>query len=294
MNNKLIDELVKIENRYLPIIHILEKNSAYTNIYKGLITFQSKINFNPDILFLGINPGEGAFRELNPKIETVKEIKFPKRILQNSKSMRLDWFKKGNARGELNKGKWKAYDWFENTEKINNSFPSRMISILFSYAEKLHEEKKPSKEELISIIENDIDNKIVYTNIYPIATESIKELKEIFILLSKEKNIAEIIGTQEKVTPSIVKNFFRQRIIDSIKAINPKTIVLLGHSAYQDLTLLNDYKGKKIFKNEVKLRTNDQNKFKTISFTRQGNWSSLIDDITTAIIEHSNSSIEAE
>lgn len=296
MNNHLIEELVKIENKYLPIIHILESNSPYKKLYKGAITIQSKININPDILFLGINPGEGPFRELYPKNGDDNAKKFPKRILDypdTSKNLNLDWLKKGNARGEFIEEKWHGYDWFETTEKINNSFPSRMINILFSYTEKLYEDKKYQKKDLVDIIENDIHNRIIYTNIYPIATKSIKELKEIFSLLSKEKNIAELIGTKEKVTPTIVKNFFRQRMIDSINAINPKIIVLLGHSAYRDLTLLKDYKGKKIFKNEVQLRKNDLIKYKTISFTRQGNWSPLIDDISTAILEHKDSSVKA-
>lgn len=285
MNKNLIEELVKIENRYLPIIKILESNPAYKDLYKGFITIQSKINQNTEILFLGINPGNGAFKELNSKKD------FPKRIISDPvylKNLNLDWFKKGNAKGEFIEKKWYAYDWFEKTKKTNNSFPSRMIDVLYSYTEKLHEDKKYEKKKLIGIIENDLQNKIIYTNIYPIATVSIKELKEIFNLLSKEKNIGELIGTKDKVTSAMVKNFFRQRIIDTIHVINPKVIVLLGHSAYQDLTLLSDYKGMNVFKNEVKLRKNDPTKYKTISFSRQGNWSPLIDEITNAIMNSQN------
>lgn len=282
MNENLIEELVKIENKYLPIIKILEINPIYKKLYRGFITIQSKINHNPELLLLGINPGDGAFKELKSKEG------FPKRIISDPvylKSLNLDWFKKGNARGEFIEKKWYGYHWFEKTKKINNSFPSRMIDILYSYSEKLHPDKKHDIRKLNDLIENDVHNKIVYTNICPIATVSIKELKEIFNLLSKEKNIGEIIGTKDKVTSAMVKNFFRQRMIDTINVIKPKAIVLLGHSAYQDLTLLNDYKGQNVFINEVKLRKNDQTKYRIISFSRQGNWSPLIDEITNAIIE---------
>lgn len=283
MNENLIEELVKIENKYLPIIKILEINPVYKELCKGFITIQSKINHNTELLFLGINPGDGAFKELR------STDGFPKRIISDPvylKNLNLDWFKKGNSRGEFIKKKWYGYHWFEKTKKANNSFPSRMIDILYSYTEKLHPNKKHDPKKLIDLIENDVQNKIVYTNIYPIATVSIKELKEIFNLLSKETNIGDLIGTKDKVTVAMVKNFFRQRIIDTIYVLNPKVIVLLGHSAYQDLTLLNNYKGTSVFKSEVKLRKNDSRKHKTISFTRQGNWSPLTDSITTAIVEH--------
>jgi hypothetical protein len=272
----------------LPIIQILENKSEYKAIYKGFITFQSKIHYNPDILFLGINPGEGAFNELNNKKELPVEIRFPNRVIGNAtyfKNLNLDWFKKGVSRGEFIDKKWFAYEWHESTKKINNSFPARMIELLYSYTEKLHPDKKTQKKDIIDIIENQIQDKIVYTNIYPIATKSIIELNEIINKLSKEKGIEKIIGSNDKAIPSVLKNFFRQRIIDFINEINPKVIVLLGHTVYQDLTLLNDYKGKKVIKNQIKLRKNDSIKYKIVSFSRQGNWSPLINNVTKAIIE---------
>lgn len=287
MNKNLIGELIQIENRYLPIIQILENKSEYKELYRGFMTFQSEINSNPDILFLGINPGDGAFNENNNK-KSSKEIVFPKRIISDAaylKDLKLDWFKKGVSRGEFIQKKWFAYDWFENKEKINNSFPARMIDLLYSYTAKLHPDKKSQRNVIVKIIENEIQNKIVYTNICPIATKSIKDLNGIINKLSKEKGIEKIIGSNDKASPSALKNFFRQRTIDFINEINPKVIVLLGHTAYQDLTLFNDYKGKKMIKNQIQLRKNDPTKYKIISFSRQGNWSPLIDNITTAIIE---------
>lgn len=288
MKENLIKELTRIENRYLPIIQILENNSEYNDLYKGFITFQSELNYNPDILFLGINPGDGAFSEINNKKKFPEKIRFPKRIISDPaylKDLKLDWFKKGNARGEFIEKKWYAYDWFENAKKINNSFPARMIELLYSYTEKLHPDKKTQKKDITDIIENDIQNKIAYINIYPIATKSIKELNEIINKLSKDKNIGSIIGNNGYITPISLKNFFRQRTIDFINEINPKVIVLLGHTAYQVLTMQNDHKGKKVIQKKITFRKNDTTKYNVISFSRQGNWSSLIDIITTEIIE---------
>lgn len=287
MDNYLIEELIKIENKYLPIIQILENNSKYKDLYRGFITFQSKISPSPDILFLGINPGEGAFRELNPK--RVFNPEFPKRKIdpENLHSLNLDWSKKGNARGESIEKKWHSYEWFEDTKKINNSFPARMMELLYSYTEKANQDKKHQRREIISIIENDLQDKIVYTNISPIATKSVTELAKIYNLLSKEKNISELIGITSKVTPALVKNFFRQRMIDIIKILDPKIIVLLGHTTYHELTQLNDFRDCKVIKSEIKLRKNDLTKYKIISFSRQGNWSPLINEIATSIAEYS-------
>lgn len=287
MDNYLIEELIRIEDRYLPIIQILENDSKYKDLYRGFITFQSKISSKPEILFLGINPGEGAFRELNPKM--VLNPKFPKRKIEtaNLHTLNLDWSKKGNARGESIEKKWHSYEWFENTKKINNSFPARMMDLLYSYTEKTNQVKKLEKREIIAIIENDLQNKIVYTNISPIATKSVTELSKIYNLLSKEKNISELIGITDKVTPALLKNFFRQRMIDIINTLNPKIIVSLGHTTYHELTQLNDFRNSKVIKVEVKLRKNDPTKHKIISFSRQGNWSPLINEIATAITEYS-------
>lgn len=285
MDNNLINTLVSIENRYSPIIEILERKSEYSQLYKGFMTFQSEVNPNPDILFLGINPGNGAFNEKN---NFSNEIIFPKRLISDANyldDLKLDWLKKGVSRGEFIKKKWHAYDWFKNEEKINNSFPARMIELLILYTEKLHAEKNLSRKDIIDVIENKIQSKVVYSNIYPIATESTKQLNEIINKLSKEKDIEKIIGINVKATPSNIKNFFRQRTIDFINELNPKTIVLLGHTAYKDLTLFNDYKGHKMIKKIIQLRKNDQKKYKIISFSRQGNWSTLIENIATAIIE---------
>lgn len=287
MNPDLSEKLVAIENRYLPIIKILETNALYKSLYKGFISIQSKFTDDSPILFLGINPGEGAFRELNAKEPTIPN--FPRRTISDPiylKNLTLDWSKKGVARGESINKKWHAYDWHDQTKKARNPFPARMMDLLYSCTDKLHSHKKYQRKELIDIMENDMQNKVIYTNICPIATKSVKELNQIFNLLSKEKSIGELIGTKTKVTPAMVSNFFRQRAIDLIIATNPKVIVLLGHSAYKNLTLLEDYKGIKVFSNEVQLRKSDTAKYKTISFTRLGNWSPLIDDISIAMLKH--------
>lgn len=271
----MIDKLIQIEKLYLPIIEILEKKDEYKELYKGFISFQSKLNYNPDILFLGINAGEGAYNEYKEKNL--------RRVINNQdylKNLSLDWFKKGNCRGEFIEKTWFTYNWYDKTKKINNSFPTRMIDLIISFTKKTNQEKEFTEKELVQLIENEIQNKIVFNNLYPIATKSTKELNDILIKLSKEKEILQILNTENKNNLKVLKNFFRQRTIDFINVIDPKVIVFLGHTAYNDLTLKTNYKGKKILEEEIQLRKNAEKKYKIISFSRQGNWSTLINEIS--------------
>ena len=275
---KMKNKLIEIENRYLPIINLLEKSSKYKEIYKGFITLQSKINKNPDILFLGINPGEGASKE-----ERSNNLR--RTITTTNNKQELDWLKKGVCRGEFVGKTWFAYNWYDKNKKVNNVFPARMIEILISYVKKQNILIELTEKNLINEIENNLQNKIMFTNLYPIATKSTKELNQILIHLSKETDISEILSNDTPNKLTALKNFFRQRTIDFIKEINPKVIVFLGHTSYNSLTLKKNYKEKKIFIDEIHLRKSDTEKYKIISFSRVGNWSPLINDITDKLIE---------
>ncbi len=274
----MIDNIKNIEKKYLPIIEILEQNSKYKKLYKGFITFQSKINKNPDILFLGINAGEGAFKEY-------KENNLRRTIIneENLQSLKLDWFKDGNSRGEMLDKKWNAYKWHETTKKINNSFPARMLDLLILLSEKHYINKELDKQKIIQVIENEVHEKIVFTNLYPIATKTTTELNKILSMLVNETELLKNLGIEPNIKS--LKNFFRQRTIEYIDKLNPKIIVFLGHTAYNELTLKTNYKGKKVITDEIIFRKNDVKSYKIVSFSRQGNWSGLLNEVVNKIIE---------
>ncbi|WP_055444940.1 hypothetical protein [Lacinutrix himadriensis] len=155
MKDKIIENIQNIEKKYLPIKEILEKSNnsnKYHGLYKGIISIQSKIVNNPDILFLGINPGEGAYIEMNQNSKNHK-TKFPEKLISNIdylSNIELDWVKKGVSRGEKIKGKWFGYEWYERDRKINNSFPSRMIDLLYYWSElKLGQNIESNSEQFI-------------------------------------------------------------------------------------------------------------------------------------------------
>jgi hypothetical protein len=275
----MIENIKNIEKKYLPFIEIIEQSSHYDKLYKGFITFQSKLNENPDILFLGINAGEGAFKEY-------KEKNLRRTILneENVQNLKLDWFKEGNCRGEMLGSKWKAYQWYETTKKINNSFPARMVDLLILWAEKSNENKEIDKKQIIETVENEVHEKIIFTNLYPIATKTTNELNKILSMLVNETELLKNLGIEPNIKS--LKNFFRQRTIDFINELNPKTIVFLGHTAYNELTLKTNYKGSRVLKDEIIFRKNDTKSYKTVSFSRQGNWSGLLNEVVNKILEN--------
>ena len=257
--NDLINKIISIEKKFSPIIEILEEkksenNLKYRDFYKGIISIQSKISFQPEILFLGINPGEGAFVQKNHKEGNT--FYFPTELFNENTG--LDWFKDNNARH----GKW-----FDENAKTKNSFPKQMIEILLNFSEKKLEKKMNLKnEEERNLFINEIANKIVYTNICPIATKSTKELKSIYKKLSKE----EILKNHWNGT---VQNFFRQRTIDLILELQPKLIVCVGSSVYKDLFLKDTSKKDKVFlSSEIIKRKDNEHKFEILTFSRKGAW----------------------
>lgn len=259
--NELIGKIISIEEKYNPIIEILEEKKIekflkYRNLYKGIISIQSKISYQPEILFIGINPGEGAFVQKNYKEGNT--FYFPKELLNKKIKLDLDWFKDNNARH----GKW-----FDENAKTKNSFPKQMIEILLNFSEKkLGKRINLKSEEEINLFINQVANKIVYTNICPIATKSTKELKSIYKKLSKE----EILKNHWNGT---VQNFFRQRTIDLILELQPKHIVCVGSSVYKDLFLKDTSKKDKVFLSfEVIKRKDNQHKFEVVTFSRKGAW----------------------
>lgn len=58
----------EIEKKIEPIKDFLEENKNtkyYKVLYKGIITLDSPLVYKPEILFIGINSGEGAYNECN-------------------------------------------------------------------------------------------------------------------------------------------------------------------------------------------------------------------------------------
>ena len=280
--NELHNEYLNIEKKIFPILNFLENNkinNEYNSIYKGFITQFGPIVYNPEILFIGINPGDGAFTEYHRRGINITPVK----VFSPEENVEFDWFKDGNAR-RANKKDWKAYKWFERNKSINNKFVANMIDLLYLVAEENcsisnSENEKPDWHK-------NFGQRIMFTNLYPIATENTNDLNSILNNLSKKKELSkyweEARGNDKKINSWVVKKYFIYRIYELIKLTEPKIIVCLGLSSYNDFTCSSS---------SEKIIVNTEKKYGVdcpiIGFSRHWGWSSLIPEIAKEILKHS-------
>jgi len=275
MNNQdLRTEYANIEKRMYPIMDYLELNKSketIKNFYKGFITLQSPLLLNPEILFLGINPGQGAFNE--NKYHGVNETI---RIFEPDKPIKLDWYKNGNARCRKKSGKWaEGYEWFERNQGINNQFVANMIELLYEVAKLKYPNENIVSNTRPSWFET-FGQKVMFTNLYPIATKNIKDLNAILKTFSKEPNLIPLFGKSNPIRKWDVQRYFIRMIEDLVKLIEPKVIVCLGTHAFNDFTFTTTRKNCKVFKSK-------KDHYPVIGFNRTGNWSNLIPKIAKTI-----------
>jgi len=286
MDNKtLFDKYLEIEKELYPIKDFLEhnkNNSKYKSKYKGFITQLGPVIYQPDILFIGINPGQGAFIE-NFK-NGIKEP--PVKMFNPNQNIELDWFKDGNARADKNKKVFKAFKWYEKNKRINNIFVAKMIDLLYSIAEERYSENTDNNQEPNWY--KSFGQKIMVTNLYPIATKNTKDLMAIFDSLSQEKELKNYwiksLGNKKRINNWIVRKYFIKRVYEIVNLTLPKIIVCIGMTSYNDFTFSPPRKKNKTNNEKIKINTEIKNvNCPIIGFSRKGNWSKLIPEIAKEI-----------
>lgn len=290
----MLEKYQLIENKIIPIKNLLEEKkdlTSYKGYYKGIITLQSPIINNPEILFIGINPGPGAYNELNQGPN--KESNYtPLRMFNENKQHfeRLSWFEKGNARGHFeSKNNWKSYEWYQRDKKINNTFPKNMIDLLYEVARLKYPETSHSIDhKAIPFWFEDFGQQIMATNLYPVITKNTQDLKKIHGLLAKEESLKsyweKILQKGEKNTEWVVRRYFISLIDELILLTKPRIIVCLGLTALNDFTY-SHYKGDLV----VTHKSLGELNIPIIGFSRKGQWSSRISEIAKVIVENQNS-----
>lgn len=224
-NEKTIGEFIEYQNHFKDIIAILKEGYLHGMYkeWKGFIPVNGPVLFNPDILFIGINPGQGLFIEANwestdnKKIVPFriltgddncysKEYFFPNKIKYRTdeKTIELDWFIDGN---------FKKNHWWDLNVKEHNNFVRYMINILCKVAEMRTGEK--FQKGKCPDWYNDFGKKIMFMNISPFATTDLSELNK----LNKDLQIDE---WNDYIKP------LRILVRDNIK---PKVIVFAGNTA---------------------------------------------------------------
>jgi hypothetical protein len=110
----------QLEKEYRPYFDLLVKNQGkkYTE-FRGGVTLDGYLNYNPDILLIAYNPEHGLHREWE----------YDKGHLVNMGERPFSIFQRWNAR--------KNGEWWEIEKKRCNRFPANIIELLFSYEEAL-------------------------------------------------------------------------------------------------------------------------------------------------------------
>lgn len=289
MNYKsLLKKYSEIESRIIPIVNYLESNKntkGIKGVYKGIITLQSPIIYQPEVLFIGVNPGEGAYKVLNN--EKSKEIKTPLRMIGKDETFlkELNWYELGNARGGFINDKWQNFKWYQRDEIVNNSFPQRMIDLLYEIARL----KFPNDYK-----ENQYDNNsmpfwfetfgknIMYSNLYPIATLDITDLYKLLNLIVRKNELKVIWENETDPNNWDVRKFFLGLTDELIDLVQPKIIVCMGKSTFDDF--LYNSENRIYSSNNDKIYTTIKKDIPIIGFSRQGNWSGLLTDIAKKIV----------
>jgi hypothetical protein len=272
----------KIETKIQPIVDLLEtkKDAEYRGLYKGIVTLMSPLLESPDVLFLGINSGSGAWKERNGDGETNDT---PLRMLNHDEQFireTNDLFKSNTARGSWGTNKEnKSFEWWQRDKPINNVFPARMIDLIYEIAHHKYPsiETQDTEEPKWS---DKVKSKIMYTNLYPIITDDTRALKSVHKLLAEEDLMRTLIGKSE-INEWDVRLFFINQIYRLIELINPKVIVCLGATVFNDFTFTSTEKKDPIFKTTIENRP-------VIGFSRRGNWSTVIPELAKHILHPSD------
>lgn len=210
-----MSDITYIQEQYLkvfagikPYMDDMRENWHLYPDYKGWADIDSPIIVNPDILFVGINRGDGRFRSWNwnkEKADFCLPTDYPTPWRSH-----LHYTASGTAR----KGEW----WDENSPQ-RNLFPYTICELLVRIYRHFDEYKYPfPRKELTTVFES----KVMATNVYTIAT-------------SKNTELRRLMRDYCKNTGVDIKQLCQQRLRQIVKLTQPKVVVLLGNTVENDI-----------------------------------------------------------
>ncbi|WP_139257904.1 hypothetical protein [Fibrobacter sp. UWH4] len=267
-------EFYLLEKEYRLLIDELTENQDKYECYKGWIWLQSKLIYQPDILFVGINPNYG--KNWNQNVFHFPDVGERPPV----------FFEDNNARYNKNRfeNKREPTHWFEFSEHSNNSFSKQIVDIVRGCAEKLY----PNESECINESKmprwaETFGKKISFINLYPIATDNFNNLLSLLNKFIGNTLFPNSDNLSRKKQRWNIRKFFIDKTVTLIDLVKPKLIVCLGGRAYHDLT----EDGEKIRKNHQRLYLDSECKFinpkfkKVIGMDRSGKWpvNALVDEI---------------
>ena len=217
--------MTDIEQKYIEmskdmvnILNDMQSNYNQYPDYLGWLDLNSPIIENPDILFIGINPGPGRFVQWNWDnwddnkkclIDPLKK-KIPEEYPTLWRSD-IEWLKPNNAR--------KDGEWWDSNKKKFNHYPYYMCELLVRIYR--HEYPYPSfsRKDLTTIFEK----KVMVTNLYPLSTFDIRGLNNLIQQYSNKTHLD-------------VRDICCSHTTRLIELVKPNCVVLLGDTIQEELS----------------------------------------------------------
>ena len=187
--------------------------------YLGWLDLNSLFVPNPDILFIGINPGPGRFILWNrdnwdnhrKTIIDFKKKKLPEDYPTPWRS-HLQWLLPNNAR--------KEGEWWDNSKPKFNHFPYYMCELLVRiYRHEYLAHKYPRK-----VLTDIFEQKVMATNIYPMSTQDLRGLNR-------------LIDTYKKQSGKDIREICHTRLTKLMELVKPRCIVFLGDTVRNELSV---------------------------------------------------------
>lgn len=255
------------EKEMRPIMDYLTEHQKEVPNYKGWVWLQGRLMYQPEILFVGFNPGQGKDWNCDFKLPFTGE-------------RQLTFFEDNNAYWNVNRLE-DTHWWEKNKDNRLHSFAWQTLDILDKvafdvYHEKVMDGKSIPRWGRDPKNENTLGGKITFINLYPIATEKEDKLGQILTRL-KNKNCFE------DENANFGKNWFRKlffinNLKSLIKVMEPKLIVCMGTATYQDFT--GDERQTEC-KKSIYYDSNKPEYRNVIGFDRSGTWNT--EEIATGI-----------
>lgn len=235
----LYKEFYGLENEYRPLMDELTYNQGnYKKTgYKGWVWLQSKLIYQPDILFIGYNPSQSKGGE--------KDFYFP-----FTGERQFACFEDNNAYYDKNRNDKKCLPtyWYEfdAPENKKNSFYKQFLDIIKGCAEGLYpKETGPYEQSRVPKWFFSFGQRISFINLYPMATEDsnilrslLKEIyekhSEIILGLYDEKLREEKKKTE--LTDYDIKFPFIYRVQKIQNWMKPKLTVCIGTDTFREFT----------------------------------------------------------
>ncbi len=188
-----------------PILDYIKENWGEYREFMGWKDLNSPLIQNPQILFVGINPGPGRYRSWNNGKKWADHVLPPD--LGTPWRSSIGWLTANNARAYPD---GKDAMWWDKNARRHNLLPHTMCRLLCEIYEA--ERKTLSHEDLTKFF----NEHVMVTNISPLVTEDLNSLKRLYHKLDKSSPWKD------------VESIFLEHTLRLVDLVHPSLVVYLG------------------------------------------------------------------